>query len=127
MSEVPEGMISLEEFSKLKGIKPSKTIDMIRGGFYVGRKIGENWFVDASESSGSNSKHPKSKVSVVVSGNDSSQGVIVTDIHMPFLSMVVFMIKWVIASIPALIILTIILSFVGVVFGGVISSLIGSR
>ena len=41
--------------------------------------------------------------------------------------MVVFMVKWVIASIPALIILTIILSFVGVIFGGVISALIGSR
>jgi hypothetical protein len=127
MSEVPEGMISLDEFSKLKGITPSKTIDMIRGGFYVGRKIGEDWFVDASESSGSNSKHPKAKGSVVVSGNDSSQGVIVTDIHMPFLSMVVFMVKWVIASIPALIILTIILSVVGAMFGGVLAGLIGSR
>ena len=31
--------------------------------------------------------------------------VIITDIEMPFLSMVVFMIKWVLASIPAFIIL----------------------
>ena len=31
--------------------------------------------------------------------------VVVTDIRMPFLSMVVFMVKWVIASIPAFIIL----------------------
>jgi hypothetical protein len=125
MSEAPEGMISLEEFSKLKGIKPSKTIDMIRGGFYVGRKIGEDWFVDASESSGLSSKPSKNKGSVVVTG--TSNEVIVTDIKMPFLSMVVFMVKLVIASIPALIILTIILSVVSVIFGGVITGLIGSR
>jgi hypothetical protein len=31
--------------------------------------------------------------------------VVVTDIRMPFLSMVIFMVKWVIASIPAFIIL----------------------
>jgi hypothetical protein len=125
MSEVPEGMISLDEFSKLKGIKPSKIIDMIRGGFYVGRKIGEEWFVDASESSGLSSKPSKNKGSVVVTG--TSNEVIVTDIKMAFLSMVVFMVKLVIASIPALIILTIILSVVGIIFGGVIAGLIGSR
>ena len=33
--------------------------------------------------------------------------VIITDIKMPFFSMVVFMVKWVIASIPAFIILVI--------------------
>jgi hypothetical protein len=33
------------------------------------------------------------------------QRVIVTDIHMPFLSMVVFMVKWAIAAIPAFVIL----------------------
>ncbi|MBM3423708.1 MAG: hypothetical protein FJY09_10775 [Chlorobi bacterium] len=38
------------------------------------------------------------------------QRVIVTDIRMPFWSMVVFMIKWVIASIPAMIVLSIIMS-----------------
>lgn len=38
----------------------------------------------------------------------SSQKVVVTDIEMPFGSMVSFMVKWAIASIPALIILTII-------------------
>tara|TARA_B100001250_G_scaffold382560_1_gene375809 strand:- start:418 stop:603 length:186 start_codon:yes stop_codon:yes gene_type:complete len=38
----------------------------------------------------------------------SPQRVIVDDIHMSFSSMVVFMVKWAIASIPALIILFII-------------------
>jgi len=40
--------------------------------------------------------------------NDNSTRVVVTDIRMPFWSMVRFMVKWAIAAIPALIILTII-------------------
>ena len=36
--------------------------------------------------------------------------VVVTDIHMPFWSMVIFMVKWALASIPAIIILTLIAS-----------------
>ena len=44
----------------------------------------------------------------------------VIDIKMPFMSMVVFMIKWVIASIPAIIILWILF----VMFGGLITGLI---
>ena len=38
---------------------------------------------------------------------DDSTRVVVTDIRMPFWSMVVFMVKWAIAAIPALIILII--------------------
>ncbi len=39
-------------------------------------------------------------------GEDSRrQDVVVTDVHMPFGSMVVFMVKWAIASIPAALIL----------------------
>ena len=38
--------------------------------------------------------------------------VVVTDIKMPFGSMVVFMVKWAIATIPAIIILTVIGSFI---------------
>ena len=36
------------------------------------------------------------------------QRVVVTDIHMPFWSMIIFMVKWALASIPAIIILTLI-------------------
>jgi hypothetical protein len=43
----------------------------------------------------------------------TSHEVVVTDIRMSFDSMIVFMVKWVIASILAIIILSIILSFVG--------------
>ncbi len=38
--------------------------------------------------------------------------VVVTDIQMPFISMVIFMVKWVIASIPAFIILFILFTFI---------------
>ena len=53
---------------------------------------------------------------------NSNQDVIVKDINMTFTSMVIFMVKWVIASIPAMIILFILgfalASFIGV---GVVS------
>jgi len=47
------------------------------------------------------------------------QRVIVTDIQMPFMSMVVFMVKWVIAAIPAMIILT----MLGGMFAGIFGSM----
>ncbi len=46
------------------------------------------------------------------------QEIIVTDVRIPFLSMVILMIKWVIASIPALIILSIIGTIFGALIGG---------
>jgi len=48
---------------------------------------------------------------------ESDKRVIVTDIRMPFLSMMVFMIKWVIASIPAFIILSILGAIVTTILG----------
>lgn len=56
---------------------------------------------------------------------DETKGVTVTDIQMPFGSMVIFMIKWAIASIPAAIILFLIASVFAVVFGGVFSGMTG--
>lgn len=44
--------------------------------------------------------------------------VVVTDIRMPFWSMVVFMVKWAIASIPALFILGVIWMLVWMLLGG---------
>jgi len=49
---------------------------------------------------------------------DQSQKVSITDIEMPFLSMVFFMVKWAIASIPALAILIIIGFLLSVLMGG---------
>jgi hypothetical protein len=47
--------------------------------------------------------------------DNESQNVVITNIKMPFFSMVVFMLKWVFAAIPALILIGIIsaLLFVG--------------
>ena len=52
-----------------------------------------------------------------------NQYVVVTDIRMSFVSMVVFMVKWVVASIPAFIILSIIGSFIMMLLGGVMSGM----
>lgn len=38
--------------------------------------------------------------------DNKTVNVVVSDIQMPFMSMVIFMVKWVIAAIPAMIILT---------------------
>ncbi len=48
---------------------------------------------------------------------ENAPNVTVVDIKMPFLSMVVFMVKWVIASIPALLILITLGSLVTALFG----------
>ena len=54
-----------------------------------------------------------------------SEEVIVKDIKMSFGSMVIFMIKWSFAAIPAMIILGIIGAIVGAIFGGVFAGLAG--
>ena len=43
--------------------------------------------------------------------------VIVSDFNMPFISMVIFMVKWAIASIPAIIIIWLLLMFLVSMFG----------
>jgi len=51
--------------------------------------------------------------------NSNISQVNIVDVKMPFWSMVVFMVKWVIASIPAFIILTIIGAIAFAVLGGI--------
>ena len=46
----------------------------------------------------------------------------ITDINMPFMSMVFFMVKWAIASIPAMLILFI----MGAVFTGIFGGFLGA-
>lgn len=53
-----------------------------------------------------------------------AQGVVITDIQMPFWSMVAFMVKWVIATVPALIILFIIVSALTGVSTGILGGLL---
>ena len=52
--------------------------------------------------------------------SDTQREVIVTNVKMPFGSMVIFMIKWALASIPAAIILFAIYAIVVAVFGGIL-------
>jgi hypothetical protein len=56
---------------------------------------------------------------------DNTQEVVVTDIKIPFLSMVVLMVKWTLAAIPAIIVLIVIGSIlsmmIGAFFGGMFS------
>ena len=53
------------------------------------------------------------------------QRVVVTDVDMPFGSMVQFMVKWALASIPAAIILMIVFGLLGAIFGGAFASCVG--
>ncbi len=55
--------------------------------------------------------------------NSPDNHVIVTDIRMSFMSMVIFMVKWVIASIPAFIILSIVASVMMTVLGGLMEGM----
>lgn len=58
-----------------------------------------------------------------MASNVAKQEVEITDIRMRFGSMVVFMVKWALASIPALIILTVLLIGVWAVAMGLLASL----
>ena len=51
--------------------------------------------------------------------------VVVTDIDMPFMSMVVFIVKWTIAAIPAMIILFVLGTIAAVLLGGIFHSMFG--
>ncbi len=44
-----EGMVTVEEFSEVKGIAVEKIIEMIREGFYEGRIVEGQWYVNAFE------------------------------------------------------------------------------
>ena len=126
-ADTPEGMMPVAEFGKRKGIAPEKVIDMIRDAFYVGRKVGDDWFIDKAELQGKSSKNKSSgSIFVPSQANDDHQNIIVTDIQMPFGSMVVFMVKWVIASIPAFIILFVLFVIVSAIFGGIVTGVSNS-
>ncbi len=57
--------------------------------------------------------------------NGEDRYVIVTDVQMKFWSMVTFMVKWAVASIPAVIILMILGFVLSVVFAGFFAGLSG--
>ena len=56
---------------------------------------------------------------------NEKQEVTIVDIKMPFLSMVIFLVKFAIASIPAVMILSILFMMFGAIFGGVFQTMMG--
>ncbi len=60
-----------------------------------------------------------------MSRDPEERAVVVTDVRMPFWSMVVFMVKWAVASIPAIIILGALWTAVWMLAGGVLAGLFG--
>jgi hypothetical protein len=56
---------------------------------------------------------------------DNAQEVVVTDIKIPFLSMVVLLVKWALAAIPAMIILIIIGMLLSMILGAMFGSMFG--
>ena len=120
MAVAPIGMISVDEFSELKSMTRSTIISMICDGTYVGRKVENEWYIDSAEINRGSASNSDSAVRM--QSNGTSNEVVVIDIRMPFISMVIFMIKFVIAAIPA----TIILVLIGLVFTTVLNVSIGS-
>jgi CDP-diglyceride synthetase len=55
--------------------------------------------------------------------NESVQKVSVSDVSMPFGSMVVFILKWTLASIPAMLIIFVVALVVAGLFGGLFTAL----
>ena len=55
--------------------------------------------------------------------NETVQKVSVSDVSMPFGSMVVFILKWTLASIPAMLIIFIIALIIAGLFGGLFTAL----
>lgn len=45
----PEGMVPLEEFAERKKLKPEVVVKMVKDGFFVGRLVDGEWYVEASE------------------------------------------------------------------------------
>jgi len=60
---------------------------------------------------------------IFVNNSDEPNKVIVVDLQMPFFSIVVLMVKWALASIPAIIILATIFSIVTGFMGGMMGAI----
>jgi len=49
MLNIPEGMITIDEFTNRNGLQEKEVIDKLHEGIFVGEKIGDQWFVDPSK------------------------------------------------------------------------------
>ena len=55
----PEGMIPVEQFASQKGIAVEKVISMIKDGFYSGRIVEDEWYVQVNELTSTTNKSAK--------------------------------------------------------------------
>ena len=67
------------------------------------------------------------RIAAIEQNTDRSTGVTVSDIRLPFGSMVVLMVKWAIASIPAMIILIVLGSIIAGISSGLLSAVFRSH
>jgi len=85
--QTPEGMITVDDFAKRKGLDPKKVINMIKDGFYIGRVVGDQWFVDPAELSDTNSATKNQRATTYQSDYGVARKV---SIFISFLGWVVF-------------------------------------
>lgn len=69
---------------------------------------------------------PPVRASFAVDASGKPQQVVITDIRMNFISMVIFMVKWAFAAIPAMIIIFLIVGAMSAVLTGVVAGFVGS-
>ena len=67
------------------------------------------------------------RIAAIEQNTDRGTGVTVSDIRLPFGSMVVLMVKWAIASIPAMIILIVLGSIIAGISSGLLSAVFRSH
>jgi len=83
----PDDMIMVEDFAKRKGITSDKVVKMIKDGFYVGRVVDSQWYVDLSELSGTGSTITNKETAVYRSKYETARKV---SMFISFIGWVVF-------------------------------------
>ena len=106
----------VESYARSHGLTPEAVIEDIRNGDLSGYIDDGKWYVRVVSSS----VETQGNASVPVTKD--IQRVVITDIRMSFESMVVFMVKWAIASIPAMIILMVVFTVVSSIFVGLFTA-----
>lgn len=85
--------------------------------------IGQSFPPDAGENQPALGKNIHQQEKMAVNQPNEPSKVIVVDLQMPFFSIVVLMVKWALASIPAIVILAAIFSLVTGLMGGMMSTM----
>lgn len=117
--KIPDNMITVEQYANKNGVSVELVIARIRDAKYIGKKVGDQWYIESPSRQASYTSSLKNNTKSTASINE----VVITNFNMPFWSMVKFMVKWAVASIPAFIILFILFFIAYAVLGTFISTL----